>query len=75
MVAKLVAPWTEEQVEALRAWQARDDVHPYTAAERWNGLEVVLIPTREGWRETIDGPVVQDWAHDFSAGLSKADLP
>lgn len=59
---QIEAPFTDEQVEVLNLFQASGVWHPYTS-ER--GVD--LIATREGWRESSDGPVVQTWAHAFSA--------
>lgn len=53
------APWTAEQVENLRKWQASGYVHPFT-----NGDQRDLIPTVNGWIEEEDGPVAQTWAYD-----------
>lgn len=55
------APWTDEQVNRLIEWQNCGHVHPYTSE---NGT--ILIPTNNGWVEKENGPVVQDWAHEFS---------
>jgi hypothetical protein len=68
------APWTEEQVAALRAWQAYAMVHPFTAERRHpDGTEWLLIPTQNGWVEVEGGPVVQDWAHDFMLSTKLID--
>jgi len=57
------APWTDAQVEALRLYQADSRIHSYTAARRdADGQKIDLIPTRDGWVEVKDGPVVQNWA-------------
>lgn len=52
------APWTPEQIRNLAAYQAAENVHPFMSGEGR-----ILIPTADGWRETIDGLVVQTWAH------------
>lgn len=59
------APWTTDQVNSLNAYQRYGYVHPYTSE---NGN--VLIATKDGWVEEEDGPVVQDWAHEFSLDWS-----
>jgi hypothetical protein len=60
------APWTDEQVENLLCFQDTENLHPFTADERWpNGWARRLIPTRDGWVLRVGGPVVQDWAWDF----------
>ena len=50
-------PWTDEQVEALNAYQKSGAFHPYTGK---NGEP--LIATKKGWVEFPGGPVVQRWA-------------
>jgi hypothetical protein len=58
------APWTDEQVENLRQFQASPRVHPFThdeCAVDEHGQRS-LIPTRDGWVAHEGGPVVQDWA-------------
>lgn len=59
------APWTEDEVASLRAYQTASFVHPFTGTRGPNGEETILIPTPEGWVERDGGPVVQTWAHDF----------
>ena len=59
---RVEAPWTDDQIRSLNAYQVEARVHPFTSP---NGLD--LIATREGWREDLSGPVVQTWAHDFMA--------
>lgn len=59
------APWTAEHVESLSAYQSDQSVHPYTSSSG-----KILIPTVDGWVEVIGGPVVQDWAHDFTLDWS-----
>jgi hypothetical protein len=58
------APWTDEQIEGLRAWQESGMFHDYTCGR--DGL--TLVPTREGWICLApDCGYTQDWAHAFSA--------
>jgi hypothetical protein len=62
-MSKVVAPWTDDQVASLNAYQNAGYVHPFTWGE---GEEKVdLIATPSGWIAKKDGPVIQDWAHDF----------
>jgi hypothetical protein len=72
-MAKLKAPFTPEQVEALNRWQSAGTGHPYTCgsgrrtdAAHLDG-EGVLIATEYGWRCPFCD-YAQDWAHDFMAG-------
>jgi hypothetical protein len=67
---RIFAPFTDEQVNALNAWQENDHVHPFTCARRgqpghltWKGL---LVPTTAGWI-CPDCGYVQNWAHAFMA--------
>jgi hypothetical protein len=64
------APWTEDQVASLNAYQASGVMHPFTGERQANGDETVLIATRGGWIENLDGPVVQIWTHPFMADWS-----
>lgn len=57
---KINAPWTDEQLESLKKFQACSYVHPFTSE---NGTP--LIPIKNGWVETEDGEIVQFWAHSF----------
>lgn len=69
------APWTQGQVNALNAYQLRNDRHPFTCANQGRqdhavsalaGQHTVLIATPEGWVcPACD--YTQDWAHDFMA--------
>ena len=65
----LKAPFTEEQVEHLNAWQANQNRHPFTCGQcRDAGLpgQCPLTATVDGWIcPTCD--YTQDWAHDFMA--------
>lgn len=61
----MTAPWTEDQVESLNAYQQAGVMHPFTSA-----AGEVLVATREGWVEVAGGPVVQTWAHEWMADWS-----
>jgi hypothetical protein len=69
---KKLAPWTDDEVEALRNWQDNDRVHPFTCPRCPSTLQDGfsandLYPTNQGWRcRTCD--YTQDWAHDFMFG-------
>jgi hypothetical protein len=60
------APWTDEQVKKLKAWQANDRYHAFTCPGHHNNCfdHRKLIPTNEGWICAC-GEYRQDWAHDF----------
>lgn len=53
---RLFVPWSEDQVESLRKYQAAGYAHPYTG----EGGEI-LTPSRDGWRHK-GGGLVQFWA-------------
>lgn len=61
------APWTEEQIERLAAWQLNPAVHPYTCGNRDDhpmdpeGDYGVLVPTENGW-VCRHCDYTQDWA-------------
>jgi hypothetical protein len=54
------APWTDEQVARLKAWQENNMVHSYTCGN--DSKHADLIPTRDGW-VCPDCDYKQDWAH------------
>lgn len=54
------APWTEEEVASLNAYQASGHFHEYTGE---NGK--ALIATKNGWVAVEGGPVVQTSAHEW----------
>lgn len=62
---KIVAPWTEEQVEGLQRWQER--FHPYTCPRHSKDGHATedLVPSEAGWLcPSCD--YTQDWAHAMS---------
>jgi len=66
---KITAPWTEEQVEALKKHQANLQIHPYTC-----DCGEILVPTTEGWA-CGKCPYRQNWAHDPSSRFSAIVSP
>lgn len=72
MSDRIEAPWTDEQIAALEAWQRSPYVHPYTCAHRDGhphepeyGDHGVLRPTVDGW-VCLHCDYTQNWAHTFS---------
>ena len=59
MSSKWIAPWNDEQIEALEAWQANPQVHPYTCGR--DSSHASLVPMRGGWR-CPDCDYTQNWA-------------
>lgn len=78
--------WTDEQVAALNAYQARDDSHPFTCGSDNRGDEAhravqdedggdlgQLVATRQGWIcPACD--YRQFWAHDFMFAQALTEL-
>ncbi len=70
-MAMVKAPWTDEQVMSLTAWQNNGYVHPYTCGQRDGhpldpeGDYGVLVPTTDGW-VCRHCDYTQEWAHDYS---------
>lgn len=82
MSETIKAPWTPEQVENLKKWQASEDVPAFTwfrhkdgtiSGHDDEGRERRLIPTQQGWISEEGGEVVQDWAWDFMLDGSLLD--
>jgi len=83
-MSQIKAPWTQEQVDALNAWQASDYVHPFTCGNRHTpehkiyaqqhgqGDHGILVATPEGWKCPVCD-YVQDWAHDFMFSPAACD--
>lgn len=75
---KIVAPWTQEQVDALNRYQREGRFHPFTcgcrddeahrAHARANGDPDygLLVAGRGGWTCPVCA-YAQDWAHAFMA--------
>lgn len=60
----LKAPWTDEQVDHLNAFQRSGAFHPFTCGKCRNDL----VATTGGWIcPTTDCGYTQDWAHEFMA--------
>ena len=70
MNERVEAPWDDDQVASLNAYQQCDFVHPFTGERGPNNEETVLIATKDGWVEKEGGPVVQTWAHRFMTDRS-----
>ena len=68
----VVAPWTDEQVANLNAFQ-NGGWHPFTG-ENSAGEIVDLIATKQGWVADPGGEVVQLWANSFMADGSALEV-
>ena len=65
------APWTEDEVASLNAYQESPHHHPFTSMAGGT-----LFATKEGWVEqerSGKGKVVQDWAHEWMADWTWRD--
>ena len=62
------APWTADEVAALKRWQHSPAVHPYTCTQRMAHLkDVVLVPTIQGWVCPVrDCKYTQSWCREES---------
>lgn len=77
MTSKLLAPWTEEQVEALNEYQRDAPMTPFTCPNRGYSHRFhddlrdigVLVATEAGWT-CRDCAYTQDWAHPWMADTS-----
>lgn len=77
MSDRIMAPWTDEQVEALNRFQTAGFVHEFTCPHDHGEQTRVLVAHREGWR-CPSCNYTQDWAHammlerpiDPTAGLA-----
>lgn len=60
------APWTQQQVDALNAFQVDGRFHPFTCPGEFPmcKLKRELTATTEGWTCAC-GQYRQDWAHDM----------
>jgi len=64
------APWTEDEVKSLNAFQESGFVHPFTCNKE-SGFKHDLTATRDGWVCNECGTMVQqDWAHTWMADWS-----
>jgi hypothetical protein len=55
------APWTDDQIASLNAYQNSGKMHPFTG-RRADGSKTILIATTDGWVGVINGPILQTWA-------------
>lgn len=66
----LKAPWTQEQVDALNAYQHLGNFHPYTCPYTHDWRSRRLLATVDGWvcvHPHCD--YTQDWAHSRAVEL------
>jgi hypothetical protein len=64
---RIEAPWTKDQVDRLNAFQARQDVHPFTCPGGTpRCVKRELVATPDGW-ECHCGEYHQTWVHAWMA--------
>lgn len=74
MAGKLLAPWSDEEVRNLNAWQLSGHVHPFTCLYRtdtphdsdFGHDKGTLFATRNGW-VCLDCNYTQEWAWEVLA--------
>lgn len=86
MTDEIKPPWTQEQVDALNAYQRSGAYHPFTCgrdrgnaahreyAERHNEDWGQLVATLEGWKCPVCD-YRQDWAHTFMTDPTLLERP
>lgn len=76
IMAKITAPFSDAQVEALNEFQKSGVMHPFTCGKNKSKKcklsdihEGFLVATKNGW-VCPDCGYRQDWAHDFMADIN-----
>jgi hypothetical protein len=64
-IGAIEAPWTDDQVASLNAYQACGYRHPFTYGD--GPAKSDMIATRDGWVVIEGGQVVQNWAWAWMA--------
>lgn len=72
-MAKIIAPWTPEQVEQLNKWQQAGFVHPFTCPNDHLCDDDILIATIGGWLCPSKCGYYQNWAHEYMADPSELE--
>lgn len=69
---QVFAPFTDDQVKSLNAYQESRAFHPFTGRNELapNGQDDVLIATPEGWTSRYDPDYSQNWAWAWMADWS-----
>ena len=65
---KVKAPFTDDQVRSINAYQKSGAFHPFTCGTE--GCQGILRATREGMVCDTCRQWTQDWVHDFMADWS-----
>jgi hypothetical protein len=66
------APWTQEQVDNLNAFQQMGSFHPFTCGG--SNCREVLVATSDGWR-CPKCDYTQQWAHKFMTAYTGDPTP
>ncbi len=75
--AQVHAPWTEDQVASLNAYQVSGVFHSFTGNNDLlpSGEDDVLVAQEDGWRSIVDAGYRQTWAWAWMADWSWNQLP
>lgn len=75
-LAQVHAPWTEDQVASLNAYQVSGVFHPFTGNNDLLpfGVDDVLVAQEDGWHSTADASYRQTWAWGWMADWSWRSL-
>lgn len=71
-MTQVEAPWNDDQVQSLNAYQASGAFHPFTGRNDLlpMGQDDVLVAAVEGWRSEVDPTYRQNWAWAWMADWS-----
>ena len=64
-LTQVEAPWTDEQVKSINAFQTHQRNYPMMGEKN-----CILIATPNGFVQEANGPVVQDWAFEYMSDWS-----
>ncbi len=69
------APWTNDEVASLNAYQESGFFHPFTGRNDLlpRGKDDILVATNDGWISKVDPELSQTWAHAWMADWSWKD--
>lgn len=69
---KVLAPWTEQEVENLHRYQVAGNFHPFTCGGTRHRYTTELVPTVQGWE--CPAPrctYTQQWAWEFMVNYTE----
>lgn len=62
-MAITTAPWNQEEIDFLNAWQKDSRIHPFNCVHEHEGKRM-MTATKNGWKCQTCG-YMQNWAHKF----------